>query len=139
MEKYADAAVNLLVLAHKFEDDTSDFGRLCVAELNKMAYELLNKMAVDEKLTLMMLLNQIKAIADAKGESDKLRQMATFWEMLNDEGHPENREIVKKYGKMVLQAVMGMLEPTLANYGPTHELQKKKKVIDDVLQRIITT
>ena len=41
MEKFAEAAFNLIILAHQMRDDTSDFGKLCVSELNSIAEKLL--------------------------------------------------------------------------------------------------
>ena len=41
MTKYAEAAFNLIVIAGQMRDDNSDFGKLCVAELEIIAEQLL--------------------------------------------------------------------------------------------------
>lgn len=140
MEKHAEVAISLMSIAHQV-DDGSDFGAMCRAEIDKIIDGVMVKMSaqeVDAMMTLKMILSQIKALTDSKGEQQIAERMDTLFDVLKIK---DNYDVMMRYAKFISPAIapfITSLDNVFAAYGPQHPLVKKKETLDKFFDMIMS-
>lgn len=140
MEKHAEVAISLMSIAHQV-DDGSDFGAMCRAEIDKIIDGVMVKMSaqeVDAMMTLKMILSQIKALTDSKGEQQIAERMDTLFDALKIK---DNYDVMMRYAKFISPAIapfITSLDNVFAAYGPQHPLVKKKETLDKFFDMIMS-
>ena len=142
MDKFAEAAFNLIILAHQMRDDTSDFGKLCVSELNSIAEKLIEGMGdggaewfAKVKTWLQLLSPLFEALKNSKTKDEAIQRLDHIYSAYHD-----NKMSISVFSKAIDMIGVGEMLPKykyeisqMAKQTPDSE---KKEFLGQIINKI---
>jgi hypothetical protein len=130
MDKRAEVIINLLVIANDMRNDDSDFGRLCVAEIEKIAENMMISLGIDERTAKNAIRELLFTMAEAKTAKEFVDRLAYVYD-------------VATRNEIGIDIIMGAIKAMMGQRLHNHKVEinmlaKQKPEMKDFLSKLIT-